>query len=93
MRLKARVMGGIYRAGYDFPAGPVCIMCEDAFGSADLCLGVGEDPGDIYTDIYFRDKVWVDLKVGDYVRIDARNEDDDFSMNVYEVAPGEAISI
>lgn len=93
MRLRATVMGGIYRAGYDFPAAPVCIVCEEEFGSGDLCLGVGTKPQEIIATIYFRDKVWVDMEVGEYLLIDATNEDDGFTMNVYDIDPGEIISI
>lgn len=93
MRLRARVMGGIYRAGYDFPAGPVCIVCEEEIGGGDLCFGVGANPREIVANIYFRDKAWVDMAVGEYLLIDATNEDDGFTMNVYEIDPGEIISI
>ncbi len=77
-----KIRGGIYRAGYDFPVGEILIKCPEP-GTADLCCGTGLSPRDIRADKYFRDSMWLDLKRGEYVKIDTSNEDDDFVMHVY----------
>lgn len=76
------IRGGIYRAGYDFPVGEILIKCPEP-GTSDLCCGAGLSPRDIRADKYFRDSMWLDLKRGEYVKIDTSNEDDDFVMHVY----------
>lgn len=59
---------GVYRAGIDFPAGDVSVQI---MSPPRLCVfyGVGKNPNRISTDNQFKDKVYIRVEEGQYIKL------------------------
>lgn len=65
---------GVYKAGVDFPAGELSIQL---IGKSDFRIyyGVGKNPSRINTDKDFRDKIYINIEDGQFLRLETMGSD------------------